>query len=321
MIIAMMLLTQSLGSCAEERTALAQIADVIEQRYVLEEKAQLSAKLLREQSEKGQWDQHCSDPAAFAQSVTDHLRRQMQDDHIYVEYAPESKGSGDNDWLEKWRSDAPSRSFGVKKVERLAGNIAYLHITDFYELDMMKDALAAAFELVSSSDGLILDLRNNPGGSPETEWPVQWTFMDAGAPLPLRRESRAGPEPDLAEPEIPWSRYGSKRPLAIILNASTFSAPEAVAYSLQAQGRAMIIGSPSGGGAHMGGDAIAVSGGWKIGVPEIRPFSPYTGTNWERTGVMPDIAAADGEAVDKARGWISEQLAQKKGGSRSGTAP
>jgi C-terminal processing protease CtpA/Prc len=312
MIIALLLAAQTIPDCADERIAMAQMADAIEQRYVLEDKALSAASRLREQSEAGQLDQHCDDPKAFAQKLTTYLRTQMEDDHVHVEYAPESAGSGDNDWLEEWRADAAGRGFGVKKIERMDGNIAYLHLTDFYELDMMRDSLAAAFQLVESSDGLILDLRNNPGGSPETEWPVQWTFMKAGAPLPLRRESRSGSLPDLEEPDITWPRYGTDKPLIILVNRRTFSAPEAVAYSLQAQGRALVIGSASGGGANMLGDGVAVSGGWKIGVPEIRPYSPHTGKNWERTGIVPDIVSEDSEAIAKAHDWILGKLESKR---------
>tara|TARA_R110002126_G_scaffold3111_12_gene17137 strand:+ start:18192 stop:19157 length:966 start_codon:yes stop_codon:yes gene_type:complete len=321
MIAALLLATQPVAACVDERIALAEIADAIEREYVLPEKARRAAQRLREQSESGALDQHCDDPEAFAKALTTHLRTDMQDDHLYVEYAPNSSAAGDDDWLEKWRAGAPARGFGVQKVERMPGNIAYLHLTDFYDLDMMKAPLAAAFELVASSDGLILDLRDNHGGSPETEGPVQWSFMAAGSPVPLRRESRTGPESDPEEPQIEWKRYGRERPLAILINRNTVSAPEAVAYSLQAQGRAVVIGAPSGGAANMLGDGIAVSGGWKIGVPESRPFNPLTGTNWERSGVIPDMAADDSHAIATARQWLSRQLESKKGGFRTGSRP
>ena len=313
MIAAFLLMTLSTPpACVEERAALAEAANAIARDYVLAEMAEKAAGRIRTQLAAGHFDEHCNDPEAFADWVTEQLRDILSDGHVFVEYAPNSEKAGDDDWVATWRNGAAARGFGVRRVERLEGNIAYLHLTDFFEMETAKDALTAAFELVSSSDGMILDLRNNPGGSDETEWPVQWTFMDKGSVMPLHRENREGRLPDIGEPELPWVRYGRSRPLAILVDKSTFSAPEAVAYSLQAQGRAKIFGSPSGGGAHMLGEAVRLSGGWQIVIPEVRPFSPYTGQNWEGSGVLPDVEAKRKNAVTLAAKWVRGQ-AHKKG--------
>lgn len=296
------------ANCEQEREAISIMADAIEERYVLEKTAHKSAKGLREENRRGVFDRHCNDPVAFAEYMTEYLRTEMKDGHLYVEYAPNSDEHGDDDWMEKWREEAASRNHGVKAVKRLKDNIAYLHISDFYEYDPAKKALTAAFELVSNSDALILDLRGNPGGTPETEWPVQWTFMNAGSITPLRKEKRSGAEPDTPEPILDWPRYGTKRPMVILVDKTTFSAPEAVAYSLQAQGRAIVMGSPSGGGAHMLGEGIALPGGWKINVPETRPYSPHTGGNWEGTGVVPDIETSKEDAITAAQKWLVDRL-------------
>lgn len=309
MIMALLLASTPVATnCEQEREAVSQMADAIEHRYVLEKTAKEAAENLRAENRGGLFDRHCNDADAFAKYMTEYLRTEMKDGHLYVEHAPDSKEHGNDDWLEKWREEAPSRNHGVKAVRRLKDNIAYLHISDFYEYDPAKKALTAAFELVHNSDALILDLRGNPGGTPETEWPVQWTFMSAGSVTPLRKEKRSGPEPDMPEPTLDWPRYGTKRPMVILVDKTTFSAPEAVAYSLQAQGRAIVIGSPSGGGAHMLGEGVAVPGGWKISVPETRPYSPHTGGNWEGTGVVPDIAATKEEAIATAQKWLLDQL-------------
>lgn len=322
MISALLLLAQpGPSTCLEERAAIAEMAEVIERKYVLADTASRSAETIRTSLTAGQFDHRCDDPAAFADYITDQLRAILKDGHMFVEYAPDSGEAGEGDWLEEWRKGAAAKASGVRRVERLRGNIAYLHLTDFFEYDTAKPALTAAFNLVSSSNALILDLRGNPGGSPETEWPVQWTFMAPGAAIPLRSENRSGPLPDRTEPKLDWARYGSERPLVILIDKTTFSAPEAVAYSLQAQGRAVIVGSASGGGAHMIGDGIALTGGWKIGIPETRPFSPHTGSNWEGTGVQPDIKASKETAIAVALEWIGEKLARKRAASEPETAP
>ena len=312
MITALLLLAQPVPpACVEERAAILEAADAIETDYVLADIAARAADAIRTGVAAGQFDHHCGDPRAFADHATEKLRTILNDDHVFLDHAPDSREAGQGDWIETWRDGAAIRGFGVRQVERLKDNIAYLHLTDFFELGPAKGALAAAFELVKDSEGLILDLRNNPGGSDETEWPVQWTFMDKGSALPLHRENREGKLADSDEPELPWVRYGSSRPLAILVDKTTFSAPEAVAYSLQAQGRAKIFGSPSGGGAHMLGEAVRLTGGWQVVVPEIRPYSPYTGSNWEGSGVIPDVRASRENARAAAAAWIRAQVKEK----------
>lgn len=322
MILAILLSTQPVpADCNDERQAVTEMAAAINQKYVLADVAERSSATVMRQLSQGKFYQHCSNSKAFAKHMTEQLRAILNDGHVFVEYAPDSSAAGDDDWLEKWREGAPTRGFGIRHLERMKDNIAYLHVTDFFELTTARNAIAAAFELVSSSDGMILDLRQNPGGSPETEWPVQWTFMAPGSAIPLHRETRHGKKPDLKEPSLQWPRYGTERPLAIIVDKSTFSAPEAVAYSLQAQGRAVVFGSPSGGGAHMLGDAVPLTGGWRIAVPETRPFSPHTGGNWEGTGVIPDVEVSKQKAVDAAQKWVASKLKSKRAASKSETAP
>ncbi len=322
MISALLLSMQPVpADCADEHAAITEMADAIDQKYVLADVATQSAAIVRGKLKQGAFFQHCSDTQTFAKDMTKQLRAILNDGHIFVEYAPNSSEAGEDDWLETWRDGAPGRGFGVKQVERLKDNISYLHLTDFYEFQTANKALTAAFELVDSSDGLILDLRQNPGGSPETEWPVQWTFMAPGSTIPLHRETRHGKKPDLKEPSLQWPRYGTERPLAIIVDKTTFSAPEAVAYSLQAQGRAVVFGTPSGGGAHMLGDAVSLTGGWHIVIPETRPYSPHTGGNWEGAGVIPDIETSKEDAVEAAQKWITSELESKRAASKPETAP
>ncbi len=322
MIIAILLAMQPIpADCTDEHDAITEMAEAIEQKYVLPGTAKRSAMAVRSKLQQGAFNQNCNDSEAFAKLMTEQLRSILNDGHVFVEYAPKSSRAGEDDWLQEWRDGARARSFGVRQVERISGNISYLHLTDFFEFSVAKKAMASAFELVSSSDGLILDLRQNPGGSPETEWPVQWTFMASGSTIPLHHETRDGKKSDMKEPALQWPRYGTDRPLAILVDKTTFSAPEAVAYSLQAQGRAVVFGSPSGGGAHMLGDAVPLTGGWHIVIPETRPYSPHTNGNWEGTGVIPDFQTSKEDTVKAAQKWIAAELESKRAASNTETAP
>ena len=74
----------------------------------------------------------------------------------------------------------------------------------------------------------------------------------------------------------------------ILTSQDTFSAAEEFCYNLQNLNRATIIGEVTGGGAHPGDDHI-LSEQLTTFIPHGRAINPISGTNWEGTGVRPDI--------------------------------
>ena len=68
---------------------------------------------------------------------------------------------------------------------------------------------------------------------------------------------------------------------------------------MQALGRAELIGETTGGGAHPT-RGFPISRAVHIAVPFARSVNPVTGTNWQGTGVVPDIAVPEAGAYDIA---------------------
>ena len=101
------------------------------------------------------------------------------------------------------------------------------------------------------------------------------------------------------QPDIQGKRR-SEVPVFVLTSGRTFSAAEEFAYNLKHLGRATIVGETTGGGAHpverfrVEGYPIVVS------LPFGRAINPITGTNWEGTGVEPDIKVAADQALDTA---------------------
>ncbi len=78
-------------------------------------------------------------------------------------------------------------------------------------------------------------------------------------------------------------------------SARTFSGGEEFVYDLKTQKRATLIGETTGGGANPG-SAPSVNPRFSIFVPTGRAENPITKTNWERTGVTPDMAVSRDQA-------------------------
>ena len=105
---------------------------------------------------------------------------------------------------------------------------------------------------------------------------------------------------------MPGARLADK-PVFVLTSKRTFSGAEEFAYNLKNLKRATIIGETTGGGAHpVSGHRI--DDHFIIGVPFARAINPISKTNWEGTGVEPDVKAPASEALDVAKKMAAEQI-------------
>ncbi len=193
-------------------------------------------------------------------------------------------------------------NFGIHRVERLDGNIGYLDLRRVPVPANAGPAIAAAMELVAGTYALIIDLRRNGGGSPEGV--VFWcSYLFTERPTHLNDIFHA----DTGEtrqfwalPYVPGTRYVD-RPVYVLTSGHTFSGGEDFCYTLQALGRAQVIGETTGGGAHPT-RPFPISPAVHIAIPFARSINPVTGTNWQGTGVVPDVAVPEERAYDVAYG-------------------
>jgi hypothetical protein len=191
-------------------------------------------------------------------------------------------------------------NFGIRRVERLDGNVGYLDVRRVAVPANAGPAIAAAMELVAGTYALILDLRRNGGGSPEgvSFW-CSYLFTEEPTHLNDIFHADTGETRQFwALPYVPGTRYVD-RPVYVLTSSRTFSGGEEFCYNLQALGRAELIGETTGGGAHPT-RGFPISPAVHIGIPNARSIHPVTRTNWQGTGVVPDIAVPDAEAYDVA---------------------
>jgi retinol-binding protein 3 len=85
----------------------------------------------------------------------------------------------------------------------------------------------------------------------------------------------------------------------VLTGKNTFSAGEALAYSLKHLNRATIVGQTTGGGAHAA-DFKLINDYFDMSIPMARAINPITKTNWEGVGVKPDIEIELMKAKDYA---------------------
>ena len=199
-------------------------------------------------------------------------------------------------------------NFGIRQVERLDGNVGYLDVRRVAVPANAGPAIGAAMELVAGTHALIIDLRHNGGGAPEGV--VFWcSYLLDERPTHLNDIFYA----DTGEtrqfwalPDVPGTRY-LDRPVFVLTSGHTFSGGEDLAYTLQALGRATVVGETTGGGAHPT-RGFPISAAVHIGIPFARSINPVTGTNWQGTGVVPDVPADAERAYDVAYARALEKV-------------
>ena len=111
-------------------------------------------------------------------------------------------------------------------------------------------------------------------------------------------------------PDVPGKKFLGK-PVFVLTSKRTFSAAEALSYSLKNLKRATVIGETTLGGAHPV-ELKPIDTHFSAAVPFGRSISPITKTNWEGTGVEPDVKVAADQALDVALKFAEEEISRKR---------
>jgi hypothetical protein len=246
----------------------------------------------------------------LATILTTTLYQASHDKHLFVSAVPKMDASAEQGQLSRADS-ARLSNYGMKAAEVLDGNVGYLKITSFYRRDEgAADALNDAMRFLSHTDALILDLRGNQGGAPDTV--VQLLSYFFGQPdLPLFQViPRAGEVVTYRTTAIGATLRDEARPLYVLVSTETWSAGEGVPFILQERNRATIVGERTAGAANPA-SPWPLNRTLTVTIPFGRIKSAVLERNWEGTGVIPDVAASSQEAFKVAYVKALEILIQR----------
>jgi len=286
------------------RDTVDSLANLIDNNFYDPQKARDIAGELRRQAQAGAFDA-VSDARDLASVLTRKLK--TFDHHFNVTWrgaAMEGQGS-----LET--QDRVS-NYGFRSVEMLPGAIGYIDMRFFADFarpdDPARAAADAALQLVSGADAVIIDLRFNGGGSPAMVGYLVSAFVPSDANVYNRILRRGGGESE--RPKQPYPHPRLDVPLYVLISGRTASAAESTAYTLQAAGRATLVGESSAGAANPGGE-LPVGEGFNVFIPTGTPINPVTRKNWEGAGVQPDVRTASEHALMRAEILALESVLAK----------
>lgn len=318
-IIALLLAHNAFAAAVSEADRKAVLAAVIlhlETEYIDPDVGRHAAKKLREKSVRDMLA-NTSDGTAMAAALRDKLRAETGDGHLNVEYSekelPDDQAAADAEFSEQEmeRYYGAHLNFGVRKAERLENNIGLVDLAVFPPAAMGGDTVAAAMQVIAHTDALIIDLRRNGGGM-ETVSLVASYLFDEQQPLSgIYHRPTGKTTQSFTQTYVPGAKFGGTKPVYVLISKRTFSAAEALAYDLQALKRAVIIGQPSGGGAHPF-TYRRIHPHFVLWSVVEKSVNPITGKNWQGVGVQPDVVIDPAQALDKALELIADKKRQQR---------
>ena len=282
-----------------KKSILQKIDSLIDSKYVIADKAKKYADEFKTLYSSGVYES-CATAEEFAERVRTDLIAITQDKHTNFRVIQAS------DVGEKVESNLhhPVRYYrlrmkehtGFTKLEWIDGRIGYLELRRFNLLSEAKEMIGVAMKFLAGADAIIIDLRENGGGSGDylssyfLPHPTQLT----GA---YYREGN-----DLQESWTSRTIEGERMldvPLFLLTGKKTFSAAESFAYDMKVRRRATLVGDSTKGGAH-DTEYFKIDDQFELYLSVGRGINPVTKTNWEGIGVIPDILVPASSALDTA---------------------
>jgi hypothetical protein len=278
--------------------------------YIYPDVGQKMADALLAHEKRGDDDAE-TDGQGFANLLTMQMREVSHDRHLGMDYRPEEipgNLSGPTaEELARYRSDMRRENCTFEKVRTLAHNIGYVKLDGFPQLSVCRSTVTRVMASLNHADALIFDVRENHGGDPHMVALIASYLFDRRTHLnDIYSRTEGTTEQFWTQSPIRGNRLADK-PVYVLTSAATFSGAEEFCYDLKNLKRATLVGETTGGGAHPAGPH-RIDDHFQFRVPDARPINPISKTDWEGTGVTPDVKVDAGDALKTAEALAAKKL-------------
>lgn len=298
-------LDQKILSQEEVRVTVKDTIDILERRYLFPQKVTLASRSLQYKLATGELYQK-SELARLQKELGELLRDTTGDSHIEVRNVER------NIRIEHLKREAVTGQtyFGDVGVQIFEPDIGYLRIKHFNASPHSYQNLQQAMEYLSSAKSIIIDIRDADGDSVLLAQQIMSYFFIPNVKLAAIHYEQATKTEQLLSLEMATPKtFIHDYPLYILTSAFVSGAGEFLSYTLKHLDKAVIIGEPTMGVAHLS-KAFAIGSYLRISLPYATTEHPVTKSNWEGQGVMPDYnvkASKSNEYAQKlARKYLQE---------------
>jgi len=286
------------------------LTSLVNNNYVFPEIAKKITQNITAKINSGYFKKY-TDDTSFATAVVKELRSINGDLHFNVKpYIDEEKEfktnitNYTNNLIDKY-NDSRMEFSGFNSVQNLGNGVGYLNLSLFRPGKAVVDTY---MRLIKSSDAVIVDLRGNRGGRVEIVNYLISYFFDEPIHLTTTNDRDGSSYKNwstkvngISLPDVP---------LFVLVDGRSASGAEGFSYTMQNLKRGTIIGETTRGAANSIGRWYFE--GFVVSIPNERHISPITKTNWEGTGVTPDIKTNSKEAFDAALSLAKEAASKKR---------
>jgi hypothetical protein len=281
--------------------------------YIYPDIAQKMADALLAHEKSGD-DDAATDGEVFADLLTRQMRDVSHDRSVLMVYntvtEPESPPAPSLEDVSRYRKEMEENNCTFEKVRILPHNIGYLKFNEFPDASICSTTVAAAMASLNHADAIIFDLRDNSGGYANMVALIATYLFDHPTHLnDFYNRSEHSTQQSWTHPAVPGNRLANK-PAFVLTSRSTFSAAEGFSYDLKMLKRATLVGETTSGRGHME-MGHRIDDHFTIRVPGIRVVNPISKTNWEGTGVEPDVKVKAADALKTAEKLAEERLQEK----------
>ena len=286
---------------------------IVTKYYVDAEVAQKMAIALRDHETNGD-DNEATDGPTFADLLASQMRDVSHDKYVAVIYSAlktsEDTSAPTAEEVARYKKEMKQNNCTFDKVAILPHNIGYLKFNSFPDASICGQTAAAAMAKLNHADAIIFDLRDNLGGYANLVALITTYLFDRPTHLnDFYDRSQNSTEESWTLPPVPGNRLADK-PAFVLTSSTTFSAAEGFSYDLKMLKRATLVGERTSGRGHMGAPH-RIDDHFTIRVPSMKVINPISKTNWEGTGVEPDVKVKAADALRTAIN-LAEGNLQKK---------
>jgi len=300
----------------EVREMVENLADSIAVNYIDGKKAPMLKEKLLTELKVGNLDIF-TEKQALATHLSTVLTEWSNDKHFNITLA------GQRQMMPRSYDHFANQNYFFEKMERLNGNIAYVKFDRFIPPENAGSLVVSAMLFAANSDAVIIDLRDNMGGSPQTVGLLAGFLMEKPTLLDINEIRSTGEKYETWSAETNVIINSSnltistadleklkKLPVYILTSDYTFSAAEMFSSALQGCNRATLVGETTGGGAH-GIRPFLITQGFTAFIPFADHYHPITKKSWEVVGVQPNILCSASDALRIAQISILKELQKK----------
>ena len=300
----------------EPRAVVADVKRILNENYVLPEMRPQLAAALDKGLAAGRYN--VSDPGILSERINADLTAVAHDGHLGMHFDPKQSaglavhhagaGADDAPPTEEEIRFADRLNHGITQLKVLPGNIRYLESVGFFwGGDKTKEAYDNAMRFLKGGDAIIIDMRQNGGGSPDAVRYMISHFLAANTPIvTFYMRGQAGDR---------WSSLGglpagslAGKPLYVLTGGRSASAAEEFVGHVGGYKIGELVGEKTAGAGYRN-QFFPVAGGYVISVSVGRAVLASTGKDWEKVGIAPTIKADQGDALEIAQIHALRKLA------------